>query len=381
MADTDYLIHPKTDEEIMQTCSYCVMDTTDPAIVFDENGRCNHCCKAAKRLKDMPRKGLAELVSQIKKRGGQYNCIIGVSGGVDSTYLAYIAKKELGLNPLAVHLDNGWNSALATANIEKALKKLDIDLFTYVIDWTEFRDIQLAFLRASTPDSEIPTDHAITSLLYKVAVREKVPYILSGSNIATECIMPPDWSRGHVDWKYIKSVHNLFGVKPIRTFPHRSLVGEWYYRVVRKIKRVNLLDYIDYNKARAIKILENELGWQSYGQKHYESIYTRFFQSYILPKKFNFDKRKGHLSSLIVSGQMTRDEAVKELQVPPYDEGLVGAEMECVAEKLGISVQEFDEIMALPVKNFFDYPSYERSWYYKFVLWLYRFLKKIKLAI
>lgn len=371
----------------IKRCSYCVMDTTDPEINFYENGRCNHCCNAEKILQKKPyclsseekKKALQELTSQLKKegKGKRYDCIIGVSGGVDSTYLAYVTKQKLGLNPLAVHLDNGWNSELAVENIENLLKQLNIDFFSYVIDWDEFKDLQLAFLKASTPDSEIPTDHAIISILYRMAIKENVPYILTGHNWATESIMAGSWSQGYSDWKYIKALHKKFGTKSISTYPYRTFIKDKiYYSIIKKIKRISLLDHMDYNKSEAIKILENELHWQSYGRKHHESIYTRFFQSYILPKKFGFDKRKAHLSSLIVSGQISRREAILQLEQNPYDETTIEEDKEYVAKKFGISVEEFHKIMALPIKRFTDYPSYKHSWYYNIGSKIHHLLKR-----
>jgi hypothetical protein len=255
-----------------------------------------------------------------------------------------------------VHLDNGWDSELAVNNIHKALKTLDIDLHTHVIDWEEFKDLQLAFLKASTPDSEIPTDHAIVSLLYQMAEKIGVKYIIIGRNVRTETHIAPAWSMGHFDWKYIESVHGQFGHVPLKTFPHRSRRQELYYR--EKQQLVNILDYVDYVKKDAIRILEQELGWQYYGGKHFESIYTRFFQGYILPRKFGYDKRRGHFSSLICSGEMTREQALEALKEPPYSLEMQEADREYVIKKFGITEEEFERIMNLPKKTIYDYPSY-----------------------
>jgi len=362
-----------------QVCTRCVMDTSDPDIQFDENGVCNHCRRyddlVARRVfsGEEGRQRLAAIVAQIQRegQGKRYDCVIGVSGGVDSTYVAWKAK-ELGLRPLAVHLDNGWDSELAVSNIHKALKRLDIDLYTHVIDWEEFRDLQLAFLRASTPDSEIPTDHAIVALMRQMAERVGVRYILAGYNLRTESHLPRAWSRGHMDWRYIKSVHRLFGRRPLKTFPH---MGFWtYYRYRLTQRMVHILNYVDYVKADARRLLEQELGWQYYGGKHYESIYTRFYQGYILPRKFGYDKRRSHLSSLICSGEITREEALAELQQPPYPPALQEEDMEYVIKKLGLTPQEFEEIMQLPKKTYWDYPSYgwiEESVVYKAIRAIY----------
>jgi len=345
-----------------RTCSRCIMDATDPDITFDAEGICNHC----HRYEDLAKarlftdKGdehkLQELVNEIKANGKrkEYDCIIGVSGGVDSTYVAYVAKK-LGLRPLAVHLDNGWNSELAVGNIENVLKKLDIDLYTYVIDWEEFKDLQLSFLRASTPDSEIPTDHAILATLYSVASRHGVQYIITGTNVISEAILPVKWGYGYFDLRYIEDIHRSFGTKRLNSFPRIGLSRLLYYRLLKKIQLVSILNYIPYNKQQAMETIEKELAWVNYGGKHYESIYTRFFQSYILPRKFNIDKRKAHYSNLICSGQMTRQQALEHLQTPTLPSDRVREDRTYVIKKLGISEHDFDSIMALPKKTFLNY--------------------------
>lgn len=339
------------------------MDTTDPDIKFDEQGECNHCRSYDEQVRDhvfsddSGKAKLLKIADQIKisGRGKAYDCIIGVSGGVDSTYLAYVVK-GLGLRPLAVHLDNGWDSELAVKNIENVLRKLDFELYTYVIDWEEFKDLQLAFLRASTPDSEIPSDHAIFSLLYQMADKFRVRYVLPGINVRTETHLPLSWSQGHRDWRYIKYIHRQFGTVPLRTFPHTTLHQYAYYGLTQNW--IPVLNYIDYVKKDAMAVLENELGWKYYGGKHYESIYTRFYQGYILPKKFGFDKRRSHLSSLICSGEITRIAALSELKQDAYPVKLQQEDREYVIKKLGITEPEFDDIMRLPQKSYWDYPSY-----------------------
>jgi N-acetyl sugar amidotransferase len=339
------------------------MDTSDPDITFDAAGVCHHChaydeSVRTRVLTDQPAKRDA-LVAEIKSAGKQYDCIIGVSGGVDSTYVAYAARKLLGLRPLAVHLDNGWDSELAVKNIQHVLEKLGIELYTEVLDWDEFRDLQLAFLRASTPDSEIPSDHAIVSVLYRQARRLGVRYILSGCNVRTESHLPPAWSRGHSDWMYIQGLQKQFGTRQLKTFPHRNAFNLIWD--TRTIHWIDILNYLDYKKADALRVLQDELGWQYYGGKHYESIYTRFYQGYILPKKFGFDKRRMHLSSLICSGEITREQALAELEKPPYPDDLQASDREYVIKKLGITESDFDSIMRSPPKRFTDYPSYENS--------------------
>jgi len=359
------------------------MDTSDPEIVFDENGYCNHCAKAMKLLNTPPvslnseekERSLKTLVNKIKAEGKnkKYDCIIGVSGGVDSTYAAYFVRKN-GLNPLAVHLDNGWNSRIAVTNIEKTLKKLNIDLYTYVIDWEEFKDLQLSFLKASTPDSEVPSDHAITALLYKIAAKHHVKYILAGTNITSESILPKAWSQGHSDWKYISSLQKKFGSARLKTFPHFGILRLFYYIVIRKIKYISILNYTDYAKEQAKKLLISELSWEDYGGKHHESVYTHFYQSYLLPKKFGFDKRRAHLSSLIMAGQITREEALEEMKTPAISDEMARSEEEYVINKFNLTRESFDRIMNEPPKTFHDYPSYFNSFYYKLFFKIYKAL-------
>ncbi len=353
----------KTDRKI---CTRCVMDTSDPDIIFDDQGVCNHCHNYELMVRKLVRVGedgkreLEQVVNKIKYdgKGKKYDCLIGVSGGVDSTYVAYLVKKY-GLRPLAVHLDNGWDSELAVANIHKTLNLLDIDLHTHVIDWVEFKDLQLAFLKASTPDSEIPSDHAIVSLMYQFADQMGIKYVISGRNVRTETHVAGAWSTGHFDWKYIQSVHRQFGTIPLKSYPHRTQFQEELYRL--RQTWFDILNYVDYIKGDAIKVLEQELGWQYYGGKHFESIYTRFFQGYILPVKFGYDKRRGHLSSLICSGETTREDALMELEKPPYSISLQESDREYVIKKLGLTDAEFQEILELPRKNIYCYPSYARD--------------------
>lgn len=336
------------------------MDTTaDRGLEFDEHGVCNHCRRydqlQSSRMTggEAGRRALEGIVEAIRRegRGREYDCIIGVSGGVDSTYVAYLVR-ELGLRALAVHFDNGWNSELAVKNIEHVLKKLGIDLFTYVVDWPEFRDLQVAFLKASTPDGEIPTDHAIFALLWREASRRGIRYIISGMNFATESISIPDWAYGHSDWRYIKDVHCRFGTKKLRSYPHFTLLYLFFVNLVRRVRTVSILNYVDYRKEEAMALLQEKLGWRYYGGKHHESIYTRFYQGYVLPRKFGIDKRYGHLSDLINAGQMTRDAALQELAAPPYPEDLQRQDLAYVTKKLGLSAAQFDEIMRSKRKSF-----------------------------
>ncbi|MBI4405586.1 MAG: N-acetyl sugar amidotransferase [Deltaproteobacteria bacterium] len=347
-----------------RVCRRCIMDTTDPQIRFNADGICNHCLKYEVDIhtkvhkRELADARLKEKIDDIKRagQGKQYDCILGISGGVDSTYVAYLARKW-GLRPLAVHFDNGWNSEIAVTNIEYALKKLDIDLYTYVVEWDEFRDLQLAFLRASIQNAEIPTDHGIAAILFQSAIKFKVRYILTGDNIATEAILPDSWAHSYWDYRLIQSIHKEFGRVPLKTFPRLPFRRMLYYRYIRPIERVCILDYVPYVKNEAIELLKKELGWQSYGGKHCESVFTRFFQSYILPNKFKFDKRRAHLSSLICSEQISRDQALEELKRDPYDSRMMQSDKEYVAKKLGITLREFEQIMALPIRTYRDYPS------------------------
>jgi N-acetyl sugar amidotransferase len=351
------------------------MDTSDPDIRFNESGLCNHCLKVESILKKEPyslsqdekNKRLEKLINQVKLEGrnNEYNCIIGVSGGVDSTYVAYVTKKW-GLKPLAVHLDNGWNTELSLKNVEVTCRKLDIDLYTHVLDWEEFRNLQISFFKSSTADLEVISDHAITALMYKMAAKVGVKYILAGTNFASESILPDRWSYGHRDWKYIKSVHKRFSSKKLNDFPHLGLLGLNYHVRIKKTRFVSILDYLDYDKEKAKKILIKELCWKDYGGKHNESLITKFHINYILPTKFGNDKRRAHLSSLIMAGQISRHQALIELEKPQYEEEQMHTDKEYVLKKLGFSESEFDKIMASPSKTYWDYPSYNSSRLYKF---------------
>lgn len=355
---------PGVRERTYQQCTRCVMDTTDPDIVFDADGVCNHCSRAVMLLNTrlpMYKTGeyqLDRITARIKAagQGRPYDCIVGVSGGADSTYVAYLCKQQ-GLRPLAVHFDNGWNSELAVKNIEGVLQHLGIELYTHVVDWEEFRDLQLSFLKASVPDAEIPTDHGIWALLYKTAARFGVKYIISGTNLSTESILPRSWTYYVTDWTYIRGLQRRFGSLPLRTYPHSSMAKFAWQVLVRRIKTVSLLNAIEYDKKQVVTTLERELGWRNYGGKHHESVYTRFFQSYILPVKFGIDKRKAHLSSLIVSGQLTREQALAELERPIADADFVREDLTYVAKKFDMSVEEFGRLMALPVRTWRDYPN------------------------
>jgi len=346
-------------------CTKCIMDSSDPEIEFDENGACNHCREYDERANkelyynEAGQKKLKELVNEIKENGKnkEYDCLIGVSGGTDSTFLLYNLKK-LGLRPLAVHLDNGWDTELSVKNIEQVIKKLNVNLYTCVLDWEEFKDLQLSFLKASIANAEIPTDHAIFAVLFQTTVEKGIKYIISGGNIVTEAIMPESWMYDPKDWKLIKNIHQKFCKTKLKTFPHLTIFDYFYYTFIKKIKYIPLLNYIRYNKKEVFQVLEKELGWRNYGVKHYESVYTRFFQGYILPEKFNIDKRRAHFSTLICSGQITRKEALEEMKKSPYpNETLMKEDREYVIKKLGLAEEKFERIMRQPIKTHKDYPN------------------------
>jgi N-acetyl sugar amidotransferase len=348
-----------------QQCSITVMDNiSDPDITFDEKGISNYYYeyKEAEKLEVFVGKSgddkLTNLVEKIKSEGEgkPYDCLIGLSGGVDSTYVALLVK-QLGLRPLAVHLDNGWNSELAVKNVENIITKLGFDLFTLVVNWEEFKDIQLAYLRASVVDIEVVSDHAIFATMYKLAKEKKIGYILSGTNTVTEYIMPPSWLYKKMDFENLKDIHKQYGKKPLKTYPVFDFKKYVFYSAFLKLQPVSILNYIDYNKREVKEIIKRELDWRDYGGKHYESIFTKFYQAYILPTKFGIDKRKAHLSTLICSGQLSRQEAIDELSLPLYQKDELANDKEYVMKKLGLKNNEFDDIMSLPIRRHQEFKS------------------------
>ena len=346
-------------------CSKCVMDTSDKQIRFDVRGVCNHCKDYFAVLNeqlvsgDELKKEFGRLAEKIKMegQGKEYDCVIGLSGGVDSSYLAYVLVKTYGLKPLAVHLDNGWNSKLAVKNIHNIVSSLDIDLLTHVINWEEFRDMQIAYFKASVLDIEAITDHAISAILYSTADKNDIKYILMGTNRATERILPKSWAFNKNDLINLRSIHKKYGKIKLKTFPQMGFSRLMYYRSVKKIRNVGPLDYLSYNKDEAKKEIQKNLKWEDYGAKHHESVFTRFYQGYILPKKFGVDKRRAHLSSLINCGQMKREEALEELKKPAYPLEMQNEDYLYVIKKLGFSKEDFERIMESPVRSHFDFPT------------------------
>lgn len=351
-------------------CSRCVMDTTAVEIEFYDDGRCNFCKNYDEHItRDLHNDAagaarLEQLIEEIRTRGKgkRYDVLIGLSGGVDSSYVAYLVARKYGLRALAVHLDNGWNSELSVANIEKLVKTLGIDLYTHVLDWNEFRDVQNSFLNSSISNVEIPTDHAIWAVLIKTATKMNIPYIIAGNNVVTESIMPLSWLDGSKDSKLIRSIHRRFGRVKMRSYPYLSTFDYIYRLLVRGTRWVPILNYIDFNKAAAKQLLIDELGWRDYGGKHYESIFTRFFHADYLPSKFGYDLRKSYNSALICSGQITRAKALEELGQPPAPADRITQDRAYVLKKLGLSESEFSQILANPNKTAADYPNNAALW-------------------
>jgi len=364
-----------------QVCTRCVMDTSDPEIEFDEDGACNHCKEYHEVYRDrIPPKErrteeLKRITDKIKEegKGKKYDCLIGLSGGVDSTYVAYLVKK-FGLRPLAVHLDNSWNTELATYNIKKIVNKLKIDFFRHASNWEEFKDLQLSFLKASVVDIELVSDHALVAALYQVADRGGIKYIISGSNIVTEKIMPRSWFHNKNDLVNLKAIHARFGTIKLKSYPTLGIFKKLYYEFVKGIKFVPILDYVDYIRREVKEIIAKELDWEDYGSKHHESIFTRFYQAYILPKKFNIDKRRAHLSTLICSKQITREEALKEIENPAYPEERFILDKKIVLKKLGLTDAGFESIMNLPIRSHLEYRS--DTGRLRFLRAVYRIFKK-----
>jgi len=357
-----------------QVCTKTVMDTSDPDITFDGNGVCNYWHEWQALQKTLPtveerRAKLAATVAEIKLRGAgrPHDCILGLSGGVDSSYLAHLCN-ELGLRPLVIHFDNGWNNELAVSNIEQMVTKLGLDLHTFVMDWPEFRDLQRAYFKASVLDLEVPTDHMIFGALYKVAAKRDIKYIISGNNMATEWLLPRKWYYSKFDLANLKAIHKRFGNEPFKKLPALGIWQSAGYTLLRGITDVKLLDMVpEYRKTDAKRLLIEQYGWREYGGKHYESIFTRFFQGYILPRKFGIDKRKAHLSNLILSGEITREQALAELQQPTYDERLQQQDKIYVAKKLGFTDAEFEAVLSAPnvAHETYGTDKEERARYFK----------------
>lgn len=349
-----------------QVCSNCVMDTTDSKIIFDENGVCDYCNSYKKEILPSwkPNESnaieLEKILDKIRNegKGKDYDCILGLSGGTDSSYLAYIAKEKMGLRPLIYTVDTGWNLNVAVENIERLVKALNLDLYTEVVNWEEMKDLQLAFFKSQVPYQDLPQDHAIFAGIYNFAVKNKIKYVLSGANNATELVRPPiEWNYLN-DIKMIKDIHKKFGERKLKTFPLCSMFKyRLYYKYIKGMERVSILDFINYDKSLAEKELNDKFAWEKYENKHYENVFTRFYEGYYLPHKFGYDKRKCYYSNLVLTGQMTREEALIKLKDTPYDEKIIREDMDYIAKKIGVSVDEFKRIISGENKTYKDYKN------------------------
>lgn len=345
-------------------CVRCIMDTSDPAIEFDEAGVCHHCRRRDRLVATLPRtleEGRARferIVERMKAdgRGRDYDCLLGISGGVDSSYLAHLAARS-GLRPLVVHFDNGWNSELAVRNIESVITRLGLDLKTYVVDWEEFRDIQLSLLKAGVIDLEILSDQAIVATLFRLARQNRIRYILSGHNVATETHLPDAWTWMKFDARNIRAIQRRFGSRPIRSTPLLGILGYVVNQFVHRFRFVWPLNLVGYDKRQALELLKREYGWREYATKHGESIVTRFYQNYILPVKFGVDKRRAHLSSLICAGQLSREEALGRIAQPPCSAMELEEDLQYFIKKLGLERGQFEAMMREPPHSHLDYPS------------------------
>ena len=352
-----------------RSCVRCIMDTSDPEIRFDKAGVCNHCRDFDRLVGSQwfPNddgagrwQKIAEQIA-IEGKGREYDCILGLSGGVDSSYLA-LKVHEHGLRPLVVHVDAGWNSELAVANIEKIVKYCEFDLHTHVVDWEEMRDLHIAYLRAGISNQDVPQDHVFFASLYHFATKNGIRYILSGGNLATEGIFPNAWHGAAMDAINLKAIHRRYGERPLRTYNTISFFEYYFwYPFLKKMRTIRPLNYMPYNKAQAIEVLERTVGWRSYGRKHGESLFTKLFQNYYLPTKFGYDKRRPHLSSLIVSGQMTREEALVKLDEPLYEAQELEIDIAYFCKKLRITREQFDEFFTGPKHDYSEFPNWDRK--------------------
>jgi len=350
-------------------CSHCVMDTSDSRIVFDDFGVCDHCLSFKADV--LPNwhpdeKGAAmfrQIVDRIKVsgKGRDFDCIMGMSGGLDSSYLLHLAVSEFGLRPLVFHVDGGWNTDIAVNNIQVLVERLGLDLFTEVINWEEMRDFQLAFFKAGVPHLDLPQDHAFVATLYHFANKHGIKYILNGGNYSTECVRnPKEWLYYGTDMAQIRDIHRQFGTIPLRSYPFSSvLFHKVYLRYFRGVQVIKPLNLLPYTKAHASKVLSERYGWRPYPQKHFESRFTRFYEGYWLPTRFGYDTRRVQYSSLIQTGQMTRDEALERLANPAYDPATIDEDFEYIATKLGITVDELRGYHQMPLKSYRDYRNQE----------------------
>jgi len=343
------------------------MDTSDPKITFDEKGVCDHCNGFYKDVEphwhpdDYGKNIFSQQVEKIKKagKGNEYDSILGLSGGLDSSYLLHLAVTEFGLKPLVFHVDGGWNTDVAVNNIQVLVDKLGLDLFTEVIDWEEMRDFQLAYFKSGTPHLDIPQDHAFFATMFHFAKKYDIKYILNGGNYSTECIRNPlDWIYYGTDLTMIKDIRRQFGSVEMESYPWSGILyHKVYLRYIKGIQVIRPLNYLPYTKDLAIEVLSKKYGWKSYPQKHFESRFTKFYEGYWMPTRFGYDTRRVQYSSLIVTGQMSRDIAIEKLNPPPYDLSSIDDEFEYVATKLRISIEELKSYHTMPKKWFRDYKN------------------------
>lgn len=353
-------------------CKRCVLDTTVEDIVFDENGICNYCHSYDDIVKTIPQgseaiKHLEQLVQKIKLdgKGSEYDCIIGLSGGVDSTYLAHMVIKQ-GLRPLAVHVDTGWNSEIAVSNIENVVNKLGIDLYTVVIDWEEMKDLQRSYFLASVPDCDVPQDHVFPAVLSKIASSKGIKHSISGHNIVTEYVLPRNWSYDSNDLVQLKEIHKKYGKSRLKKYPTISLFDRTIkYKFITPLNTHRFLYYVPYNKESVKEFIQSELGWRDYGGKHFESKFTKFFQAYYLKEKFGFDKRKAHLSNLIVSKQITRQQALIELEKEQYTDIELCEDIEFICSKLDFTEKEWRRIMESAPRKHSEFSSDKNVLWYR----------------
>ena len=354
-------------------CKNCVMDTSDTRIIFDHNGVCDHCNTFYKNI--LPywktdktgHNQLVQLIDKIKISGKnkEFDCIMGMSGGIDSSYLLYIMKEKYNLRPLVFHVDAGWNSQIAVNNIERLVDGLKLDLYTEVINWEEIKDLQLAFFKSGVPHIDVPQDHAFFATMYKFASKHNIKYILTGGNYSTECIRNPlEWMYYQSDSYQLKDIHKKFGKKPLKTYPVTNILWhKVYLPYIKRIKLIRPLDFIPYLKKEALEILIDKFGYQEYHQKHFESRFTQFYESYWLPKRFGYDTRKVQFSSLILTNQMNRQDAIEKLKISSYDKENIKHDFEYIANKLDITVDELQSYLNAPLKTYKDYESQEDLYY------------------